>query len=321
MTENRAAVVYNPTKVDIDALRAAVAREETSAGWAETLWFETSADDPGAGQTAQAIEQGATVVIAAGGDGTVRYVAQQLHGSPAALALLPAGTGNLLARNLQLTLSDLDHSVRTAFRGVDKRIDLAWASIERADGSRSRHAYLVMAGFGLDAKMLAGTDEQAKKRLGWIAYVGALGRALLDKNELRMRYQLDGSGTKSLQAHTMIVGNVGTLRANVLLLPEAKVDDGLFEIVFFRPEGIIGWVEILWKVIWENGVLRRTPLGKRLIGPDVNALRYVKGKDLKVRLGRPEEVELDGDPFGEAVAFHTWIDSDGIRTRVPAEDQ
>jgi diacylglycerol kinase family enzyme len=261
------------------------------------------------------------VVIAAGGDGTVRYVAQQVHGSTAALALLPSGTGNLLARNLQLTLNDLDHSVRTAFQGDDKKIDLAWASIEREDGSRSRHAYLVMAGFGLDAKMLSGTDEEAKKRLGWIAYVGALGRALLDKNELRMRYQLDGSGTKSLKAHTMIVGNVGTLRANVLLLPEAKVDDGLFEIVFFRPDGVIGWIEILWKVIWENGVLRRTPLGKRLIGPDVKALRYVKGKDLKVRLGRPEEVELDGDPFGEAVAFHTWIDADGIRTRVPAREK
>ena len=72
---------------------------------------------------------------------------------------------------------------------------------------------------------------------GWLAYVGAIITALRDKNQLRMKYSLDGGSTKSVRAHTMIVGNTGLLTANVLLLPEAVIDDGQFEIVMLRPEG------------------------------------------------------------------------------------
>ncbi|MCU1513368.1 MAG: diacylglycerol kinase, partial [Microbacteriaceae bacterium] len=119
-----AAVVYNPIKVDLDAIKVAVAREGAAAGWAETLWFATSVEDPGQGAAQKALDAGATMVIAAGGDGTVRAVAEVVHGSNAALALLPSGTGNLLARNLKLTLDDLDHSIASAFAGEDKPVDI-----------------------------------------------------------------------------------------------------------------------------------------------------------------------------------------------------
>src|SRR3954468_14972540 len=94
----RAAVVYNPTKVDLGELRGAVALAESEAGWAKSLWLETTEDDPGTGQAREAVKQGVDVVIAAGGDGTVRAAAEGLHGSDVPLSLLPAGTGNLLAR-------------------------------------------------------------------------------------------------------------------------------------------------------------------------------------------------------------------------------
>src|SRR5690606_16183468 len=146
----RAAVVYNPTKVDLPELRDAVALAESEAGWAKSLWIETTEEDPGVGQARQAVEQGAAVVIAAGGDGTVRAVAEGLHESGVPLTLLPAGTGNLLARNMDLTLTDMPDSVRTAFTGHDRRIDLGLVDIERPDGSRESHAFVVMAGIGLD---------------------------------------------------------------------------------------------------------------------------------------------------------------------------
>ncbi|HEY6800452.1 MAG TPA: diacylglycerol kinase family protein [Agromyces sp.] len=314
-------MIYNPVKVDIDELRAAVAAEPSTAGWAETMWFETTEDDPGTGQAKEAVGQGADVVIAAGGDGTIRAVAQVLAGTSTSLALLPSGTGNLLARNLDLTLDDMAHSIEVAFAGTDRDIDLAWADIRREGGGVERQAFLVMAGLGLDAKMLSHTDEELKAKVGWLAYVDAIRKALRDKNRLRMRYRLDGRTTRTVSAHTLIIGNCGSLPANILLLPTAAIDDGRFEAVFLRPESAWGWVQIFVKIIWENGVLRRTKLGRQIMSPDVDALRYVKGRKLEVVLSRPEELELDGDGFGRTQAFRTWIDAGGLTVRVPKGEE
>lgn len=314
-----AAVVYNPVKVDIDALRAAVDREERDAGWEPTLWFETSVEDPGGGMTRDAVEAGASVIVAAGGDGTVRAVAEAMHDSDARLALLPSGTGNLLARNLNLTLDDMDWSLRVAFTGTDRPMDIALIDIERENGDIDRAAFLVMAGVGLDAKMLANTDDELKKKIGWLAYVKAIFQALRDKNQLRLRYSVDGNETRSLRAHTIIVGNTGTLAANVLLLPEAVIDDGYFEIVLLRPEGVLGWIQIFVKVLWENGVLRRSKVGRLMMSKDVDALNYVKGRKLVVRFRHPEQIELDGDDFGKAAAFNTRVRPGGLQVRVPAD--
>ena len=316
----RAAIVYNPVKVDLESVKAAVARAQEAAGWDETLWFETSVEDPGAGQTRDALEQGVDMVIAAGGDGTVRVVAEALQESEASLALLPSGTGNLLARNLNLTLDDVDNALTVAFSGEDRAIDIGVIDIETSKG-RDRRSYVVMAGLGIDAKMLANTDDDLKKRAGWLAYVDALRKALLDKNQLEFRYSLNGAKTRKVRAHTIIVGNCGALPANILLLPDAAVDDGEFDIVLLRPEGFFGWVQIIFKVVWENGVLRRSGVvGTKLMGltKEVSALRYVKGHELVVRLEKPQEIELDGDPFGTTSAFRTWIEPGGLTVRVPA---
>lgn len=314
-------MIYNPVKLDADAVRPQLAAIEAEAGWGPALWLETTVDDPGAGQAAQALADEVDVVIAAGGDGTVRVVAEALRGSGVPLALLPSGTGNLLARNLELTLDDSEHSLRTALTGTDRPIDMAVIDIRGDDGTTSRHAYLVMAGLGLDAKMLANTDDDLKAKAGWLAYVKAIGLALRDKNQLRLRYNLDGRGNRSLRAHTIMVGNCGSLPANILLLPDAAVDDGEFDIVVLRPEGFFGWVQIMTKIFWENGVLRRTTAGRRLMGltKEVRALNYLKGKELVVSLSRAEQIQLDGDSFGEARAFKTWVDPLSLIVRMPPE--
>lgn len=249
----------------------------------------------------------------------MRTVAQELRRSDVPLALLPSGTGNLLARNLHLTLDDLEHSIHSAFAGEDRTIDLAMIDIRHGDSSLTRHAYLVMAGAGLDAKMLANTDDELKKRIGWLAYGSAIVKALRDKNQLRMRYKLDRRRVRALNAHTIIVGNCGSLQANILLLPEAAVDDGLLDIVFLRPESFVGWVQIVAKIVWENGVLRRTRLGRKMLTKEVKALNYVRGRELTVRMSKPEDIELDGDSFGAAIAFKTWVEPGGLTVRVPCE--
>ncbi|WP_104084167.1 hypothetical protein [Cryobacterium sp. Y11] len=80
-----------------------------------------------------------------------------MYDSAASLARLPSGTGNLLARNLDLSLDDLTGSAHTAFSGLERRIHLPLIDIRRADQSVSRNAFLVIAGLGLNATMLSNT--------------------------------------------------------------------------------------------------------------------------------------------------------------------
>jgi len=317
-----AAVVYNPIKVDLEAVKASVAKHEQEAGWATTRWYETSQEDPGGGVAKEALDDGAHVVIAAGGDGTVRAVAEALRGSDAALGLLPSGTGNLLARNLDLSLDNLDDSIATAFTGVDRDIDLGVVDMEREDGSRETKAFVVMAGVGLDAKMLANTNDELKKRVGWLAYVDAIVRALRDDNRIELRYELDDGGRKTMSAHTVIIGNCGLLPANIMLLPDAAVDDGEFDIVALRPEGLLGWLQITAKVIWENGILRRSQVGRRILAAnqrEVRTLRYTKGKKLVVRLDSPQDFEIDGDSVGTVVALRAVVDPGALTVRLPQD--
>lgn len=314
-----AAVVYNPIKVDLPAIKAVVATEQAAAGWGETIWFETTADDPGQGMTSEALAQGAAMIIVAGGDGTVRAVAEAVAAKPVSLALLPSGTGNLLARNLKLTLDDLEHSIHSAFTGEDRRIDLGMIEIRREDDRIDRHAYVVMAGLGLDAKMLAHTDDELKAKFGWLAYVKAIATALRDKNQLRVRYRLDAHRVRSLRAHTVIIGNCGSLQANVLLLPDAAVDDGVLDIVLLRPEGFFSWAQIVTKIIWENGVLSRTRFGRKFRTKEVDALNYIKGARFTLTVSRPELIELDGDEFGRAVGIRTWVEPRKLIVRVPTD--
>lgn len=319
-TRRRAAIVYNPVKVERETLESLIEAEDAASGWDEPFWLETSEDDPGEGVTKQAVDAGADLVIVAGGDGTVRAVAEGLRGSGIPLALLPSGTGNLLARNLELTLDDAEHSIHSAFTGHDRPIDLGLIDIERPDRTKDRHAFLVMAGLGIDAKMIANTNPELKKRVGWLAYVEAIIKAFRDRDELRFRYRLDSGPVKAVSAHTLIIGNCGSLPANILLLPEAAVDDGMFDIVFLRPEGVLGWVQIWVKVAWENWITHRTRLGQKLKGAisEVRALEYTTAASLTARFSRPEEVELDGDGFGTTIAIKTWIDPGALLVRVPA---
>jgi diacylglycerol kinase family enzyme len=314
-----AAVVYNPIKVDILALKTSVERAAEQAGWQHPLWFETSIEDAGQLVTAEAIRQGARLVLAAGGDGTVRAVAEGLRDTGVPMALLPSGTGNLLARNIDVPFTDLDTTVDIAFTGVDRRIDLGLASIVREDGEREEHVFLVMAGLGLDAKMIANTNSKLKKAVGWLAYVDAGLRSLHEIKPVKLRVSLDGSPERKVSVHTIIIGNCGKLPGGILLLPDASPDDGILDFVALRPRGPFGWLKIWNKVAWENGVLRKSALGRRIIdlSRDVKDVTYLTGRDLRMTVETPQEFQLDGDEFGEAKSVHAWVDPGALLVRVP----
>ncbi len=319
-THQRAVVVYNPIKVDLDKLKQAVAAAEGAVGWAPTLWFATSKEDAGEGATARALRRGATVVIAAGGDGTVRAVAETLAATSVPLALLPSGTGNLLARNLDLPLSNLESSVSLAFSGADRRLDLGMVKITRADGSTERRGFLVMAGLGLDAKMIKNTSTTLKKAVGWLAYVDGITRSLPALKPVRVAYRVDAKPQRSMNVHTIIVGNCGMLPGGLLLMPDAKPDDGILDIAALHPRGPFGWAKVWRTVAWENGVLRKSAIGRRIIdlSADVRDVSYLKARTLTVSVATPQEFQLDGDEFGEVTSVHSWVEQGALIVKVAA---
>ena len=175
MKTPRAAVIYNPIKGNVERLRKAVKAAEKAAGWGGSIWLETSLEDAGQEATRSVLGKGVTVVLAAGGDGTVRAVAEALRGTGVPIALIPVGTGNLLARNLGLTLTNIEEAANTAFTGHARAIDLGIADVTSAEGDHSEHAFLVMAGVGLDAKMIALTNPKLKKAVGMAGLRGCRG--------------------------------------------------------------------------------------------------------------------------------------------------
>lgn len=309
-------IVYNPIKVELDELKAAVEAEPASAGWA-VKWLPTSEDDPGQGPAKEALDAGATMVIAVGGDGTVRAVAEFLGGTGIPLALLPSGTGNLLARNLELTLDDLAHSLATAFGGGTRAIDVAEIEITREDRTKDSHAFLVMAGTGLDAKIMSNTDPELKKRVGWLAYARALVPVLRDNSVLKLQYKVDSDRVRSARAQGIVVGNCGSLPANIMLLPDAVVDDGLLDVIVLKPQSIGGWLAVLVKIFWENGVVKRTKAGRKMADLKSDSVAMHQGKSLTVMLSRPEEVELDGDPFGVMTGCVVTVEPGALIIKVP----
>jgi diacylglycerol kinase family enzyme len=318
--DRHAVVIYNPIKVDLKKLTKQVKTAQKAAGWRETRWIPTTVEDAGQGMTRAALEGGAAVVLAAGGDGTVRAVAEALGHSEVPMALIPSGTGNLLARNLNLSLTNHVESIGAAFAGIDRRIDLGKTAITRQDGSVEEHAFLVMAGLGIDAKMIALTNPKLKKAVGWLAYVDAIGRSIPQLKPVKLRFSLDSAPKRSSSAHTVIVGNCGSLPGGLLLIPDAQPDDGILDIVVLKPAGPFGWLKVWNKVAWENGVLRKSALGRSIIDltADVKDVLYFRGKSLKLDVEEPQDFQLDGDDFGIVTSVHSWVDPGALLVKVPA---
>lgn len=318
-SQRRIAVVYNPIKIDAEKLRAAVAEREAEHDYAPTLWLETTEDEPGQNLARQAAKQKVDAVLVAGGDGTVRAASEGLIDSGLPMTLLPAGTGNLLARNLGISVNRMDEAVDTVFDGDDRAIDAGIATIIRPDGASEEHAFIVMIGIGIDAKMIAATNPELKKRVGWLAYVEAIARIVRDVDAVRLTYTLDGSSPRSTSVHTLIVGNCGALPGGVLLMPDAVIDDGLLDIVGMRPRNLAGWIRVSTAVFWENGVVRKTRAGRQLLkgNKPVRGLRYFQGRKATLRFEKPEEFEIDGEGMGLVTGVDVQVAPASLIVRAP----
>jgi len=333
---HRLTVVYNPVKVDdLDAAKELVAKAAAQHGWEDPSWIETTAEETGEKQGREAVRAGSDVVASLGGDGTVRAVASALVGTDVALGLLPGGTGNLLARNLDLPVDSLEDAVGALLGGTDRRIDVGLMRVSdrpieprRSHGTHDggsqvdddEEVFLVMAGLGLDGQVMAGTNEKVKAVVGWVAYVlsglrqvfsrgfrvdvsSKGGSGVTGQHGDHMRDDDEPSGSVSRHARTVVIGNCGTLQGGLDLMPEAKLDDGVLDAVVVAPNGAFGWLSVI------SDLVTRHRAGHR-------RLDRLRGREFTVTAGRPVEAEIDGDPIGEHLSLGIRILPESLVVRV-----
>ncbi|MFI2364557.1 diacylglycerol/lipid kinase family protein [Promicromonospora sp. NPDC019610] len=316
----RLGIIWNPAKTTRQTLetaldKAVAAERLDDPGWRETvLWSETTEDDPGQGAAGRAIEAGAEVVVAAGGDGTVRAVAEHLaqSGADVELGIVPLGTGNLLARNLGVPLTGAAAAFRRVLGGRPRTIDVGWLEID-LDGGTRRHAFAVMAGFGLDAHMITETDDDLKDKVGWLAYVESLGRALTASGTLDVTITADGQVLERDSAHTLLVGNCGMLQGGITLLPDADPGDGELDLLVLSADGAAGWVDTLRNMVWDNGIKRALAGGASAESSESATHRRLES--LQIELGEPRVFEIDGEDLGESTRAAVSVQPGAVRVR------
>jgi len=267
----RCAVIVNPVRVDdLTARRRGIEAALRAAHWPRPAWFETTPEDTGTGQARRAVEEGAAVVFVCGGDGTVRSVIAGLVGTDAALAVLPAGTGNLLAVNLGLP-DDPAEGVRLAVEGGRRRVDVG-----QVDGE----VFAVMAGMGFDAAIMNDASARLKARFGPPAYVLAAVSHLRDR-PMRVRILIDDDPPRIRRAAAVLVGNVGRLTGGIRLLPKAEPDNGQMDVAILAPRHLGHWAALALAVL-----LRRDRVPR---------MEVLRGSRISIVSDRMQPRELDGD--------------------------
>lgn len=323
------AFVANPSKPGVPDLRATVRRACAEQYLPEPLWLETTPEDPGVGQTREALRRGADVVVALGGDGTVRAVAEALVSTRVPMGLVPVGTGNLLARNLDIPIGDPLAALRIALDGTDRTIDVGWLRVTRfesdldddvaeaaddlpADTDEPRdHIFLVIAGVGFDAAMVADADDDLKAKVGWVAYFVA-GIKHLHGRRLRTVVRLDDGPATPARVRSLLIGNCGRLPGGITLLPDAVLDDGWLDVAAIDTRGgIAGWAQLLGEVVLQ-GVGVRSQLPAK-----IGRIDHARAREIELQVSGGEWVQVDGDVLGRATELSARVEPGALVVRVP----
>ena len=372
-----ACVIVNPSKPAVTAdFRRRLARALRSAGYRGPVWLDTTVAEPGATQARLAVASGARLVIAVGGDGTVRAVAAGLAGTDVELGVVPLGTANLAARNLGLPVGDLDALIDIAVFFSARPTDLAWVRTTPCPSPPetgppappggwarptlgSEHACLVVAGIGFDAALVAVTSPALKARIKWGAYALA---ALENLRTPRMELSLglvgapddDGppgpprpgspsgppqpgsprpvpsSGSphpdlppgpphpglppsqERLVARCLLIANGGRLPAGIVLIPGARMDDGLLDVAAIDTvAGLAGWTSLARQVLPPFAATYSNP--SRALG----RVRLRRGTAVSVHLAEPALVQVDGELLAPTRALRVRMDAGALLVRCP----
>ena len=293
-TPRKVAVVAHARKSlggGLDELR----RRITDQGVDELLWYEVPKSKKAPKRVREALKEDVDLLVVWGGDGMVQRTIDVVAGSSTPLAIIPAGTGNLLATNLGVP-ADLPGAVEVAFTGHRRKVDL---------GKLNGEHFAVMAGIGFDGAMIRDADRNLKDRLGKLAYVWT-GLRHVNGAAPRATVTVDGTPWFDDEASCVLIGNVGTITGGIHAFDDAKPDDGWLDVGVATAQGALQWARALGTMA----------VGRSDSSPFV---RMTRARTVDIKLAGKLEYELDGGAREKAKHLTAKVVPGAVKICVPAQ--
>jgi len=262
-------------------------------GVADPLWAEVPKSRKAPKQVERLLKQDPELVFVWGGDGMAQRCIDTLAATGTTMAIIPAGTANLLASNLGIP-KDIEGAVMTGLHGQRRKIDAV-----RMNGER----FAVMAGAGFDANMINGADGGLKDKLGRAAYVWT-GSKSFRAPPFQAKIKVDGSPWYSGPASCILAGNVGALFGGVRVFADAEPDDGLVELAVVTAEGMAQWARTAARTL--TGSPEQSPF-----------FQMTKARKVKVKLDRKVLYEMDGGARTKVKSYRLDVEPGAINICVP----
>ncbi|BCJ42217.1 sphingosine kinase [Actinoplanes ianthinogenes] len=297
-TPRRVAVVAHKKKTlggGLDELR----RRLTDHDIKDLFWYEVPKSRKAPARVREALAEKPDLLVVWGGDGMVQRTLDVVaaDGSPVPVAIMPAGTGNLLAGNLGIP-TDLEQAVQIAFTGDRRRLDL---------GKLGGEHFAVMAGVGFDGAMIKDADGALKDRLGKLAYVWT-GIRHVSGEAPRTKIKVDGVPWFDDEASCVLIGNVGTITGGIQAFDDAAPDDGWLDVGVATAQGALQWARALGTMAVKRS--DSSPF-----------VRTTRARKVSVRLKSKLEYELDGGARARTKSFTASIVPGAVEICVPAAEE
>jgi len=286
------AVVANSSKHlggGLPELRRILERE----GISDPIWHEVAKSREAPERVRQAVKAGADLVFVWGGDGMVQRCVGAIAHTKATLAVVPAGTANLFAANLEIP-HNIEGAVANGLRGRRKKFDI---------GRMNGEAFAVFAGAGFDASMVHDASRKVKSRIGRAAYIWS-GAKNLGAKAFEAKIDVDGERWYEGKASCILFGNVRTISGGLELFDGARPDDGILDLGVVTADGRIDWIRTLVRTA--RGQARQSPF-----------VRVTKGRSIKIKLNRKVLYELDGGARVKKKTLHVDVEPGAVTVCVP----
>lgn len=293
----RALVITNPAAARTKPRTVREVRDVLRRGGWQAEIVATGGPGDARRLATEAVAAGLDAVAVFGGDGTTMQAASSLVGTDVALALIPGGTGNLLAGNLRIPFSP-SRAAEVLVRGVSRRLDLG-----RLDASGEHHYFAVACGAGFDARIMAETPSTLKQRWGVGAYIATSLRLISEIRSHLYHIRVDGVEYEA-NAAVVLVANCAEVLPPILRFgPDVRPDDGFLDVVVLRADSLADGVQAIWHFL------------RRAEGPD-SRIGHVRGREIHVETDAVVPVEMDGD-VGGLTPFTATVVPGAIRVMVP----
>jgi YegS/Rv2252/BmrU family lipid kinase len=262
-------------------------------GYAEPLWYEARSSRHIPALVREALAEGAELILIWGGDGSVQRAVDVVAGTGVDLAILPAGTANLLARNLGIPI-DLRSAVDVGLHGQRRHLDVGVLKGER---------FAVMAGVGYDALVMREADNNLKKHLGQFAYVVSGTRATKMKSR-KVRITVDDRVWFEGRATCVLLGQMGSFAGGIRVFPNSRPDDGLLDVGVVTAETPLQWARVLARLV----------VGRAASSPFT---QMTQGRSIDIKLNRRMAYEIDGGARSSTKRLRAGIEPRALVVRVP----